>query len=51
LRTTYPQINGLTLTEAQTQVVAGTNYKYTYKGSDGTAYEFVVYDRSWEKVR
>lgn len=52
LKSTFPELNSLKLTNLQTQVVSGMNYKYTYT-DDGKnkSYEYIVWDQPWMNNR
>lgn len=50
IRQQYPGLDGSTLTSTQSQIVAGTNYLYTYtKGN--TAWAITVFDQPWTNTR
>lgn len=52
LKSTFPQLNSLRLTDVQTQVVSGMNYKYTYTDdSNNKSYQYIVWDQPWMKNR
>jgi hypothetical protein len=50
IRQQYPGLEGSTLTSTQSQIVAGTNYLYTYtKGN--TSWTVSVFDQPWTSTR
>lgn len=52
LKSTFPQLASYKLTDAQTQVVAGMNYKYTYSNdANNLSFEYIVYDQPWTSTR
>lgn len=53
LKTQFPELQNSKLIKAETQIVQGVNYKYTYDLNDkpNTRIEFTVWDISWLKER
>lgn len=47
---TYPFLANATLIAAQTQVVAGTNFRLTYRDNKGSQYQIVVFEQPWTQT-
>jgi hypothetical protein len=50
IRQQFPYLSSATLTSAQTQVVSGTNYLYTYQNGN-TIWAITVNDQPWANYR
>jgi hypothetical protein len=50
IRQQFPYLSGSTLVSAQSQIVSGTNYLYTYQNGN-TAWAITVNDQSWANFR
>lgn len=50
IRNSFPGLNGADLVQAKSQVVAGTNYEYTYQ-RDNNRWAITVFDQSWTNTR
>jgi len=50
IRNSFPGLNGANLVQAKSQVVAGTNYEYTYE-KDSNRWVITVFDQSWTNTR
>lgn len=52
LKNTFPELQNFKLTKAQTQIVSGTNYRYTYTNeTNNTSIEYTVWDEPWTNTR
>lgn len=50
IRQQFPSLSGATLTSTKSQIVAGTNYEYTYQKGN-TEWIITVFDQSWTNTR
>jgi len=50
IRNSFPGLNGADLVQTKSQVVAGTNYEYTYQ-RDNNRWIVTVFDQSWTNTR
>jgi hypothetical protein len=50
IRQQFPYLSGSTLVSAQSQIVSGTNYLYTYQNGN-TVWAITVNDQSWANFR
>lgn len=52
LKQKFPNLNNFKMTKAETQVVEGINYRYTYsQENSNVSYQFTVWDRPWLNSR
>jgi hypothetical protein len=50
IRSQFPALKSATITKAESQVVSGMNYKYTYS-LNGVGYAVTVWDQPWLNSR
>ena len=50
VKRSHPELRFATILNVQSQVVAGTNYKITYKGLRNDLYQAVVFEQPWTRT-